>query len=66
MKTYHPITPEIVEKLKAIVGPSHVKTDKDILVQYQTDYETNPLMLGSRHPRQCRGDLSDRQTGQPV
>ena len=45
MKTYHPITPEIVEKLKAIVGPSHVKTDKDILVQYQTDYETNPLMF---------------------
>lgn len=42
METYQPITPEIIEKLKAITGPSYVKTDKDILVQYQTDYETDP------------------------
>ena len=45
MKTYQPITPEIIEKLKAITGPSYVKTDKDILVQYQTDYETDPAMF---------------------
>lgn len=42
METYQPITPEIIEKLKAITGPSYVKTDKDILLQYQTDYETDP------------------------
>ena len=42
METYQSITPEIIEKLKAITGPSYVKTDKDILVQYQTDYETDP------------------------
>ena len=45
MKTYQPITPEIIAKLKAIVGDKYVKTDKDILVQYQTDYETNPQMF---------------------
>ena len=42
MQTYNPITQEIVDKLKAITGPSYVKTDKDILVQYQTDYENDP------------------------
>lgn len=42
MQSFQPITPEIVEKLKAITGPSYVKTDKDLLVQYQTDYETDP------------------------
>ena len=45
MKQYQPITDTIIEKLKAITGPSYVKTDKDILVQYQTDYETNPAMF---------------------
>lgn len=45
MKTYQPITPEIIAKLKAITGPSYVKTDTDILLQYQTDYETNPAMF---------------------
>ena len=45
MKTYQPITPEIIDKLKAITGPSYVKTDRDILLQYQTDYETNPAMF---------------------
>ena len=33
METYQSITPEIIEKLKAITGPSYIKTDKDILVQ---------------------------------
>lgn len=45
MKTYQPITAEIIEKLKAITGPTYVKTDKDLLLQYQTDYETNPAMF---------------------
>ena len=45
MKTYQPITPEIIEKLKDITGPSYVKTDRDMLLQYQTDYETNPAMF---------------------
>ena len=45
MKTYQPITPEIIEKLKAITGPTYVKTDRDMLLQYQTDYETNPAMF---------------------
>lgn len=45
MKQYQPVTDVIIEKLKAITGPSYVKTDKDILVQYQTDYETNPAMF---------------------
>ncbi len=43
--TYKPITQEIIEKLKAIVGESHVKTDEDILIQYRTDYETNPTLF---------------------
>lgn len=45
MKEYQPITPEIIEKLKAITGPTYVKTDRDLLLQYQTDYETNPAMF---------------------
>ena len=45
MKTYQPITPEIIAKLKAIVGDKYVKTDKDTLIPYQTDYETNPTMF---------------------
>lgn len=42
MKEYQPITKEIIEKLRAIVGPSYIKTDTDVLVQYQTDYESDP------------------------
>ena len=42
MKTYNHITQEIIDKLIAIVGKSNVKTDKDILLQYQTDYESDP------------------------
>ncbi len=41
MKNYHAITPEIIEKLQAIVGKSYVKTDPDMIAQYQTDYETD-------------------------
>lgn len=42
MRTYNPITSEVIAKLKAIVGDKYVKTDHDILTQYQTDYESNP------------------------
>ncbi|WP_427114074.1 FAD-binding oxidoreductase [Megasphaera sueciensis] len=42
MKDYKPITEEIIEKLRAIVGPSYIKTDTDVLAQYQTDYESDP------------------------
>lgn len=42
MRTYNPITSEVIAKLKAIVGDKYVKTDYDILTQYQTDYESNP------------------------
>ncbi|KMO87717.1 FAD-binding protein [Megasphaera cerevisiae DSM 20462] len=45
MKIYQSITPDIINALKAITGPSFVKTDKDMLLQYQTDYETNPAMF---------------------
>lgn len=45
MKTYQPITAEIVDKLKAITGPSFVKTDQDMLLQYQTDYESDPKLF---------------------
>lgn len=45
MQKYQRITPEIVEKLKAIVGERYVKTDPDILEQYKTDYETNPSLF---------------------
>ena len=61
METYQPITPEIIEKLKAITGPSYVKTDKDILLQYQTDYETDPRRF---HLPECRRNFPDCQTGQ--
>ena len=42
MRTYNPITSEVIAQLKAIVGDKYVKTDHDILTQYQTDYESNP------------------------
>ena len=42
MRTYKPVTSEVIAKLKAIVGDKYVKTDHDILMQYQTDYESNP------------------------
>lgn len=42
MKNYTPLTAEIIEKLQAITGPSYVKTDVDLLRQYETDYESDP------------------------
>ena len=54
MKNFQPITPEIIEKLKAITGPTYVKTDRDLLLQYQTDYETNPAMFHVPDAPSCR------------
>ena len=41
MKKYNPITPEIIDKLTAIVGKDYCRTQQDVLEQYQTDYETD-------------------------
>lgn len=40
--TYNPVTPELVEELKKVVGDHYVKTDEEYLEQYQTDEEGNP------------------------
>ncbi len=40
--TYNPVTPELVEALKKVVGDHYVKTDEEYLEQYQTDEEGNP------------------------
>lgn len=45
LKTYQPITEEIIHQLKTIVGANYVKTDKDLLVAYETDYETDPRLF---------------------
>lgn len=42
MKTYHPITGEILEQLRSIVGEKYVWTDPEHLEQYKTDEETDP------------------------
>ena len=39
---YNPVTPELVEELKKVVGDRYVKTDEEYLEQYQTDEEGNP------------------------
>lgn len=39
---YNPVTPELVEALKKVVGDRYVKTDEEYLEQYQTDEEGNP------------------------
>lgn len=42
MKTYAPITEEILNKLGNIVGKDYVWNDEEKLVQYQTDEEADP------------------------
>lgn len=39
---YHPVTPEVIAKLKVIVGDENVRCDEETLIQYQTDEEGNP------------------------
>ncbi len=45
---YNPVTPELVEELKKVVGDRYVKTDEEYLEQYQTDEEGNPISSRSR------------------
>ena len=45
MQTYSPVTAEFIEELKQITGPSYVKTDADLLIAYQTDYESDPKLF---------------------
>ncbi len=39
---FHPVTPELLEDLKKVVGEKYVRYDEDTLEQYQTDEEGNP------------------------
>ena len=43
---YHPVTPEVIAKLKVIVGDENVRCDEETLIQYQTDEEGNPYRKG--------------------
>lgn len=42
MKTYAPVTEEVIEALKGVVGAEYVMTDTETLEHYQTDEETDP------------------------
>ena len=42
MKTYNPVSAELVEKLVALLGESNVSTNPDKLETYKTDEEANP------------------------
>ena len=39
---FHPVTPELLDDLKKVVGEKYVRYDEDTLDQYQTDEEGNP------------------------
>ena len=43
MATFNPVTPELLEKLRNVVGDKYVKTDEDYLTAYQTDEEGNSI-----------------------
>ena len=45
LKTYQPITEEIIHQLKTIVGANYVKTDKDLLVDSSSSW--NDLIKSS-------------------
>ena len=42
MKTYAPVTEEVIEALKGVVGAEYVMTAAETLEHYQTDEETDP------------------------
>ena len=42
MKTYAPVTEEVIEALKGVVGADYVMTDAETLEHYRTDEETDP------------------------
>ena len=41
MKTYAPVTEEVIEALKGVVGAEYVLNDAETLEHYQTDEETD-------------------------
>jgi glycolate oxidase len=45
MEKYNPVTPEIIAKLKEIVGEKNVITDPNGLETYKTDQETDPHLF---------------------
>ncbi|MBQ7883427.1 MAG: FAD-binding oxidoreductase [Phascolarctobacterium sp.] len=42
MTTYNPVTEEVLEALRAVLGAENVKVDEDTLDRYKTDEETDP------------------------
>lgn len=40
-KKYNPVTPELLNDLRNVLGEKYVKTDDDYLTAYQTDEEGN-------------------------
>ena len=45
MAKYNPVTPELLEELKKVVGASNVKTDAETLDRFKTDEETDPRLM---------------------
>ena len=53
MKEYNPVTAEVIDALKAVVGDKYVKTDADVLDIYKSDESLAPSFwkhAGSRRP----------------
>lgn len=42
MKEYNPVTAEVIDALKAVVGDKYVKTDADVLDVYKSDESLAP------------------------
>ena len=45
MAKYNPVTPELLEELKKVVGVANVKTDAETLDRFKTDEETDPRLM---------------------
>ncbi len=45
MAKYNPVTPELLEELKKVVGAANVKTDAETLDRFKTDEETDPRLM---------------------
>ncbi|MBQ9256952.1 MAG: FAD-binding oxidoreductase, partial [Acidaminococcaceae bacterium] len=45
MSKYNPVTPELLEELKKVVGEANVKTDGETLDRFKTDEETDPRLM---------------------
>ena len=66
---YEKITPEIIEKLKAVVGPKNVVTDADAMQPYSHDEVTDPayhrmpeavVFAETAEESQCRLEIGQR------